>query len=139
MFGKKDPAVENLRQFCKRLDREKLIYTKDEEKKKVTLSYNGDNFKSLKFVFLFDDDGESVAIRVWSIEEFTAAQLSDACEFCNRMNNDYRWLTFYIDSDNELTARVDAILSQPSVADECLELLRRTVRIVDKVCGELYK
>lgn len=138
MFGKKDPAVENLRQFCQRLDREKLIYTKDEEKKKVTLSYNGDNFKSLKFVFLFDDDGESVAIRVWSIEEFTAAQLSDACEFCNRMNNDYRWLTFYIDSDNELTARVDAILSQPSVADECLELLRRTVRIVDKVCGELY-
>ena len=138
MFGKKDPAVENLRQFCQRLDREKLIYTKDEEKKKVTLSYNGDNFKSLKFVFLFDDDGESVAIRVWSIEEFTAAQLSDACEFCNRMNNDYRWLTFYIDIDNELTARVDAILSQPSVADECLELLRRTVRIVDKVCGELY-
>lgn len=138
MFGKKDPAVENLRQFCQRLDREKLIYTKDEEKKKVTLSYNGDNFKSLKFVFLFDDDGESVAIRVWSIEEFTAAQLSDAYEFCNRMNNDYRWLSFYIDSDNELTARVDAILSQPSVADECLELLRRTVRIVDKVCGELY-
>ena len=138
MFGKKDPAVENLRVFAQRLDREKLIYTKDESKKKITLAFNGDNFKSLKFVFLFDDDGESVAIRVWSIEEFTANQLSDAYEFCNRMNNDYRWLTFYIDSDNELTVRVDAILSQPSVADECLELLRRTVRIVDKVCGELY-
>ena len=138
MFGKKDPAVENVRLFAQRLDREKLIYTKDEDKKKITLSYNGDNFKSLKFVFLFDDDGESVAIRVWSIEEFTASQLSDAYEFCNRMNNDYRWISFFVDSDNELTARADAILTGATVADECLELLRRTVRIVDKVCGELY-
>ena len=138
MFGKKEPAVENLRLFASRLDREKLIYTKDEDKKKLSLVYNGDNFKSLTFVFLFDDDGESVAIRVWSIEEFTASQLSDAYEFCNRMNNDYRWVSFFVDSDNELTARVDAILTSPSIADECLELLRRTVRIVDKVCGELY-
>ncbi len=138
MFGKQDPAVELVRAFAQRLDREKIIYTKDEGNKKVTCSYNGDNFKSLKFVFIFDDDGESVAIRVWSIEEFTAAQLSDAYEFCNRMNDDYRWLCFYIDSDNELTARVDAILSQPTVGDDCLELLQRTVRIVDKVCGELY-
>ena len=138
MFGKKDPAVENLRQFCQRLDREKLIYTKDEEKKKVTLSYNGDNFKSLKFVFLFDDDGESVAIRVWSIEEFTAAQLSDACEFCNRMNADYRWLTFYIDSDNELTARADSIANLKTMGPRGYEILQRFVRIVDKVCEKLY-
>lgn len=138
MFGKKDPAVERVREFAQRLDRAGIKYSKDEDKKKISCSYSGDNFKSLNFVFLFDEDGESVAIRVWSIEEFTANQLSDAYEFCNRMNDDYRWLCFYIDSDNELTARVDAILSQPTVGDECLELLQRTVRIVDKVCGELY-
>jgi hypothetical protein len=138
MFGKVDPAVENVRLFAQRLDREKLIYTKYEDKKKITLGYDGENFKDLTIVFLFDDDGESVAIRVWSIEQFNESQLDDAYEFCNRMNHDYRWLSFYVDSDNELTIRVDAILSKPTVADECLELLHRTVSIMDKVCGELY-
>ena len=137
MFGKKDPAVENLRLFAQRLDREKLIYTKDESKKKITLSYNGDNFKSLKFVFLFDDDGESVAIRVWSIEEFTANQLSDAYEFCNRMNDNYRWLRFYVDEDRELTAALDAVIPSDAVGDIGSELLHRAVSIVDSVCEEL--
>ena len=138
MFGKKkaSPAAAALQLFTRQLDSENIKYSVDSEKDIVRVRYNGDHFKSVTFTFIFDDDGESFALRVFSISQFTNNQLNDAYEFCNRMNYKYRWLRFYIDSDDELTAAIDAVITPSTAGAECFELLARTVNIVDDVLGE---
>lgn len=125
--------------FVKKLDSEKIKYDLHDEKPIVYINYKGDNFDSLTFTFIFDDDGLSFALRIFSIEKFDASQLNDAYEFCNSMCYSYRWLRFYVDSDNEFTAALDAVVSGDSLGDECFELLNRAVSIVDDVCGKLHE
>ena len=125
--------------FVKKLDAEKIKYDLHSEKPIVYIGYKGDNFESLTFTFIFDDDGASFALRVFSIEKFTPDQLADAYEFCNSMNYAYRWLRFYVDSDNEFTAALDAVVTEETIGDECYELLGRAVSIVDDVCGKMHE
>lgn len=138
MFGKKIDGNTMMKNFMKVLDSENIKYTYDESRRVVRCKYTGDHFKSLTFVFIFDEDGESVAIRVFSIEKFEPHQLSDAYAFCNKMNNSYRWVSCYVDKDNELTVSMDAELDPVSGGKECRKLLRRVVNITDDICGELY-
>ncbi len=138
MFGKKkSPAAVVLETFTRRLDEEKIRYSVDSEKDVVRVRYNGEYFKSVTFTFIFDDDGESFALRVFSIAQFTNSQLEDAYEFCNRMNDKFRWLRIYVDEDKELTAALDAVITPATVGSVCSELMHRAVNIVDSICKEL--
>ncbi len=142
-FGKqKGPETNAARQmvkiFTQKLDEESKIYNVNDERNVVTLNYKGEHFDSLTFTFFFDDDGASVGVRVYSIVKFQKNQLADAYQFCNEMNNKYRWLKFYVDSDDEFTAAMDAVISVESAGDECYEILTRTVSIVDSVYEILH-
>ena len=143
-FGKSSPAASSkkpadaaLQAFTARLDRDGIKYTVHSERPIVFTTYNGDNFKSQRFSMFFDEDGKSIAMRVFSILNFSPDQLMYAYEFCNKMNMKYRWLRFYVDDDLELTAAMDAVITLDTCADECREILGRTVSIVDDVYGEL--
>ncbi len=135
-LGRK-PAFKMMDKFIAVLKREGIKYDVSKDKPYVYIKYKGDNFDSLTFSFFFDEDGESVALKVFSIVEFQPNQLLDAYEYCNKMNASYRWIKFYVDDDNELTADMDAVINERTVGEECYELLGRAVRIVDKACGEL--
>ena len=137
-FGKKpeDKAVDS---FIAALKSEGINFSKSDDKPSVFINYNGDNFNNLTFSFFFDEGGDAVSVKVFSIMQFTKAQLPDAYAFCNEMNNEWRWVRFYVDSDDEFTADMDAVVhpTSPTCGQECVAILRRCVRIVDKVCGEL--
>ena len=136
LFGKK-PADRMVQLFTDALKKDGIKYTTHDEKPAVFIDYSGDNYNRLRFGFWFDEDGESVQLKVFSIFQFTKSQLPDAYEFCNRMNAKYRWLGFYVDSDNDFTASTDFVLSPGTIGAECLELLRRAVNMLEDVCKEL--
>lgn len=136
LFGKK-PADRMVQLFTDALKKDGIKYTAHDEKPAVFVDYSGDNYNRLRFGFWFDEDGESVQLKVFSIFQFTKAQLPDAYEFCNQMNADWRWIRFYVDSDDELTADMDAVISPTTVGKECVEILHRARSIIDKVVGEL--
>ena len=123
--------------FLKKLDAEKVRYALDEDRPVVRLRYNGENFCDVSFAFVFDEDGLSVGLRVFSVAQFKRSELPDAYEFCNRMNREYRWVRVFIDEDRELSLSLDAVLVAGSVAAICHELLTRMVGIVDDICKEL--
>ena len=135
---KTSAARQMLELFTAKLDSEGKYYLTNDENNVVNLNYQGENFDSLTFTVLFDEDGRSVAIRAYSIVRFKKNQLNDAYKFCNDMNNKFRWIKFYIDFEDDLTASLDAVVSPDSVAEECYELLCRTVTIVDSACEVLY-
>ena len=136
MFGKPQEKVWN--EFIAQLNKEKIRFKENREKYSVNIVYDNDHYQDLGFYFSFDEDGESFSMHVFSIEKFAKSELPDAYEFCNRMNDNYRWFCFYVDGDDELTCRYDGIIRRETAGMVCSEVLHRAVRIVDKVCEELH-
>ena len=130
-------AFESLGKFLENLESHGIRYKVYNEDAVVSLPYDGNNFKDLNVLFIFDDDGHSVCVKVYSIKQFEKSQLSNAYKFCNNMNFKYRWLKVYIDNDLELTAQIDAVIGGESIGEECFELLARCVSILDDVCEVL--
>ena len=144
MFGKKSqpaagtgPAFEVLDLVVNELNARNLKYDLSDDKPVIFIKFSGDHINGQSFTLIIDDDGESVALRVFSIFKFEAGQLADAYEFCNKVNNQYRWMRFYVDSDDEFTAAIDAVITPSTAGAECVEILGRAVNIVDSVYGEL--
>ena len=137
MFTKQKPSAAVLEAFTRRLDEKKIAYSAEPEKGIVRVRYNGEYFRAVSFTFMFDSDGTSFGLRVYSIAQFTRVQLEDAYEFCNRMNEKFRWLRLFVDEDRELTAALDAVITPATARAVCTGLLHRAVNIVDSVCKEL--
>ncbi len=132
-FGKKNPADKAVELFTAALRRDGFNFNTSDEKPSVFIFCDDRTFS-----FFFDDDGESVSFKVFSIFEFGQGELAKAYKFCNDMNNEWRWFRFYVDSDNELTVDMDAVIDANSTAAVCMEILRRARSIVGKVYKEHF-
>ena len=144
MFGKsskpaasKSPAFDVLDIVVNELNAKNIKFDLSDDKPVIFVQFSGDHINGQTFTLIIDEDGESVALRVFSIFKFESGQLSDAYEFCNKVNNQYRWMRFYVDSDDEFTAAIDAVITPSTAGAECYELIGRAVNIVDSVYGEL--
>ena len=123
--------------FEERLKLDGIKFVSEDGRAIVRVTYSGKFFEAVTFSFLFDDDGTSAALSVYSIADFDRDELTDAWEFCNRVNGKYRWLRFFVDSDRELAATADLTFAHTTAAMTCTELLLRAVATLDAVCGEL--
>ena len=130
-------ALKALKLICKMYDKKGIRYTLNEERSFVSARYDADNYKDVTFYIFVDDDGNSVAVRAFSLSKFDGEQIPVAYAFCNEMNRKYRWMRFYLDNENELTAAMDAVIEPKTAGEECYELLGRSVSIVDDVIGAL--
>ena len=121
--------------YMQYLDRNGIKYT-DVNDTTVRVSYKGDNMDSIPVLVIFDKDGDPMAsFRVFSI--VNSSNDTRACKLCNQMNNKYRWVSFYYDSDGDINAQFDVKFT----ADTCGELVqhgvRRMVSIIDDCYNEL--
>ncbi len=128
-----------LQGFTSYLEEKGIKYTTDDETK-VRVSFNVDNAPSIAVNVFFDKEGAGkVRFVVWSIGKFPDAKLAAGMAACNALNAKYRWVKFYIDSDNEGCADMDAIVDEETVGPECYELLLRMVNIVDEAYPEIMR
>ena len=51
---------------------------------------------------------------------------------CYTCNAKYRWVKFYIDDDNDICVRSDAILDEGTCGEECREIILRMIGIIDE-------
>lgn len=122
------------RLFCDYLEQRKVRYH-ELGPDAIRVSYAGDNCPSIAVNFKFSDDGRDVAIRCYSIakiKEEDAKQYLGALYTCSELNRNYRWVKFYLDSDNEVTAEDDAVIDPYTTGEECYKLLGHMVNIVDE-------
>lgn len=128
--------------FCKYLDSKGKKYDYEERQGKsdvVEIRFSGDNWSSIPIRFFFDTSCEAVAVRCFSICMFNQNKLAAGLLKANELNNEYRWLRFYIDEDNEATAAIDAVIDTSTVGEVCYELMIRMLNIVDDVYPEFMK
>lgn len=87
---------------------------------------------SVTLFFMGDDQGQRVTLRC-ILEHCPTEKTPDMLITCNTLNSKYRWLKFYLDSDNDIVLQDDAILEPQSAGDECFELLLRAANITKEV------
>ncbi len=117
--------------YMQYMDIEGIKYT-NQDGERVRVSYSGDNKDSIPVYVIFDKDGEGlVTMYCWSIAKFPEEKKPLAYKICNDLNDQYRWVKFYLDKDSEIAAQLDAYIYPDSCGEECANLVRRIVNIVD--------
>ncbi|WP_300135196.1 YbjN domain-containing protein [uncultured Oscillibacter sp.] len=105
----------------------------------VQVSFKGKNMPQIEVRFCFGDDGRDVSAHVFSIAKVPDEKVGNACFACSNLNDKWRWVKFYLDSDNEVTAGLDAVIDPYTTGEECFELLIRMCDIVDEAYPDIMK
>ncbi|MDO4797789.1 MAG: YbjN domain-containing protein [Coriobacteriales bacterium] len=131
----------NLIAFQTALDQRNIVYNEMENSKipAVRIRYNMENMERIDVFFWFDPDGETMHFGSGVIAHVPENKTDVALRAINEANVNYRWLTFFLDKDNDIVASGDAILSPNVVGDTCHELLNRTLNICDEAYSKFMK
>ncbi len=99
-----------------------------------------DNKGDIRMTIFFDEDNSSCAIRVFNFVNFSEEHKPKMYEVSSKMNEQYRWVKFYVDEkDNTITAATDAVIQLDSCGEEVTELILRIANICDKAFPEFMK
>ena len=131
----------NLIAFTTTLDGLDIRYTEVENSKvpTVRIGYNMQNMDHLDVFFWFDEDGETLHFGTGVIAHVPENKTDVALQAINAANVNYRWLTFFLDKDNDIVASGDAIVVHDVVGANCHELLNRTRSITDEAYTSFMK
>lgn len=105
----------------------------------IRVSFGAKNKDSISLLLFIDEDGNSINVKSFSVAKVPENKLMDMYVCLNDLNNQYRWVKFYVDSDNEVTVSGDAIVDEASAGEECLEIVIRYIGIIDDVYPNIMK
>lgn len=124
------------KQFQIALEEKDVKFTTDtmEEsgKEVVGIRFSPEGVHPLEFKFIFDTDGEGVAIRVFNLVTGVASDKKPAMmQACNEVNRKYRFMKFVYDTgDDSVQMESDAVFRDNDVGEICVELMVRGLQIV---------
>jgi hypothetical protein len=105
----------------------------------VKITFGGKNAESVSTTFFFDSNGTSINVKSFSIAKIPSNKLMDMYVSLNELNAQYRWVKFYVDSDNEVTVSGDVIVDPSNSGTECYEIMIRYISIIDDVYPNIMK
>ena len=97
----------------------------------VKLSFSSERMSSLNIMIIVGADNEDIALRCWTICNVPADKRNKMLDVVNKLNCDYRWYYFYIDSDEEVCAGCDAVITPDTIGPVARELAFRGANIID--------
>ena len=93
-----------------------------------------ENIQSVRIIVGFDSvESNRPWFKCYDLGHFDDDKYAAGLLACNEANKKYRWMRFYIDSDNDVTVDADAIVSEESVFEEVIEIIVRMLDIVNDV------
>ena len=100
----------------------------------VSVPFSG---KTVKCIFS-GDDGKYLSVYLL-FESVPSDNIAQAILLCNTLNTKYKWVTFYVDEDNDLMLHDDAILTPSNAAEEAMEILIRLIKLSRDLKPEIMK
>ena len=97
----------------------------------VEVGFNGKVAKKMTIRFISRDDDNDFAARCFAIVNVPEDKLTKLRRVVNGLNNEYRFLKFIIDEDNDLNLEFDFPVKGESVGPAAVEILIRTSNILD--------
>ena len=96
-------------------------------------------FTTFEMVIYFDSEDHTAMIRIPKLTKVPIDRRYDVLSTLNQLNQEYRWTRFFVDQDDEVTVQIDQILSKDQNADSVMELIVRTIKIVDEAYPKFMK
>ena len=111
------------------------------EKPVLVLNFGGGDFSytHVAIHLFFDLDGTSVQVATSPIANAPAEKAARVLLALNECNNKFRWVKFYLDSDNDVIANADVVFDEQNAGPACIELVMRTASIIDDAYAEIMK
>ncbi len=95
---------------------------------------------NISIFFQFGEDGTNVHFEGHEFLLIPEGNIEQMYKICNQMNREYRWVKFAVDEEvKEVVVEGDAVIQLDSCAQECLELMIRTTRIIDDAYPKFMK
>lgn len=114
------------------MDQKDIGYTELDENA-IRATFTGTNLKNIPVYIIFDEDGDpTVALKCWEIATVKNNKLANGLLICNKLNDKYRWVKFYIDKDNDIVGEMDAIIDEESCGSEVMGLIERLILVIDE-------
>lgn len=111
-----------------------------ENKEVIITGMSGlDNISSVRILFFFDENQDSVHIIAPKIAKIPESKADQMYKVLNDLNRSFRWVKFYADEEGNIEADADCILDLDSCGKECLEIMERTVNIADSAYPTIMK
>ena len=126
--------------FLAVLDKEKVKYNykgvDQDNAEEVTVSYVGDYMESIRANIFFDEDLDSVSMRVWDVIAFDEDDCFDVLKVANSLNYRYKYVYFVVDeSDWTVYATIDVPLRE---CDEAGEITYDALYYLIEICDRGY-
>ena len=99
----------------------------------VVCGVSGKNNARYDVLFIFDKDQHTVSERVVGLVSFEEERDTAVRELVNELNGTYRWFKFYVKQPGRVSVQADAIISEDTADRICVELLIRTMKVIDEV------
>ena len=97
----------------------------------VRVDISGENISHIPVFVFFNQDGNPIVqLKCFNILNFKGKEIKGIIA-CNKMNNELCWVKFYLDSDGDIIASVDAYIDDDSCGKMCINLIKRLVQITD--------
>ena len=109
----------------------------------VSVSFSGENAESIGVIFVSSDVNGDEILQLY-VPPFCKAipedKLDEALRLVNECNENYRFLSFTLDKDNEIRATWDVLLNHTNdIGALALEMLLRAISIVDDAYPSFMK
>ena len=123
--------------FVNELDRNGIKWI-DRDELVVEVKYNGRNMNTVDVFFFFEDDSPIAQACCMNIATFKGNE-SAGIAVCNKLNNGYRWVKFFIDRESYVVCQGDVFFNADVCGMVCRHILTRVVNIVDDAYPEIMK
>ncbi len=98
----------------------------------VAVELAGSSGTLYNVVMVFGADGTEFRIRIFQLGKVPTERQRPMLRVLNELNETYAWLRFYLDSDGDVAAALDAVITPGSAARVCWEMLRRAFSVLDE-------
>ena len=88
---------------------------------------------------VFSSDGTEFGIRCYKLGKVPTDRQRPMLKLLNDLNANYAWVRFFLDSDSEVAAAADAVITTASAPRVCWEMLRRVFSVLDEVQEKIDK
>ncbi len=117
--------------FMQQLNERRIAFS-DFNDTTVRIVYTGNNLKSIPIFIAFDEDDDPISeLFCFEIANFKDKE-GEGLVACNDLNQEYRWVRFYLDDDCDLAVASDGDFSPNAVCDDCLINIQRLVNAIDQ-------
>lgn len=118
--------------FCAALDEMKISYKNmlnQDDRNIVSIGLSADNYSGINVFIIFDE--KSAQIKCFEICKFSEDKNLIMLQAVNKLNCDYRWVTFSVTPEGKVGASIDVDINETTSATDIISKLSRINNIMD--------